>query len=127
MQTVQYEEEPTPESYTEIKRGLGTHITDQLVANRRMVGHQGNAYGSICGMFVDPADHTGFVFLTNGAWGGKDEAGLYYVNRDIARAVYAALFTPPGESVEPAEGSIAVTEAEDAPQPLVEEAPAPAP
>lgn len=128
MQTVQYEEEPTPESYTEIKRGLGTHITDQLVANRRMVGHQGNAYGSICGMFVDPADHTGFVFLTNGAWGGKDEAGLYYVNRDIARAVYAALFTPPGESVEPAvEPSIAVTEAEDAPQALVEAEPAPAP
>ena len=126
MQTVQYEEEPTPESYTEIKRGLGTHITDQLVTNRRMVGHQGNAYGSICGMFVDPADHTGFVFLTNGAWGGKDEAGLYYVNRDIARAVYAALFTPPGESVEPAvEPSIAVTEAEDAPQALVEAEPAP--
>lgn len=92
MQTVQYEEEPSPESYTEIKRGLGTHITDQLVANRRMVGHQGNAYGSICGMFFDPEDHTGFVFLTNGVWGGKDEAGIYYVNREIAQAVYGAFF-----------------------------------
>lgn len=43
-------------------------------------------------MFFDPEDHTGFVFLTNGVWGGKDEAGIYYVNREIAQAVYGAFF-----------------------------------
>lgn len=120
MQTVQYEEEPTAESYTEIKRGLGTHITDCLVPGRRMVGHQGNAYGSICGMFVDPADHTGFVFLTSGAWAGKDEAGLYYVNREIARAVYAAFFTPPGAETPSEDALIAVL-----PAPMIKEAEAP--
>ena len=75
-----------------VLRGLGTQITDYLIQGRRMVGHQGNAYGSICGMFFDPEDHTGFVFLTNGVWGGKDEAGIYYVNREIAQAVYGAFF-----------------------------------
>lgn len=88
-QEVQYRE---GEGVGMVLRGLGTQITDQLIEGRRMVGHQGNAYGSICGMFVDPADHTGFVFLTNGVWGGKDEAGIYYVNREIAQAVYGAFF-----------------------------------
>lgn len=89
MQTVQYRE---GEGESAILRGLGTQITDYLITDRRMVGHQGNAYGSICGMFVDPEQHTGFVFLTSGAWMGKDEAGIYYVNRDIGRAVYGAFF-----------------------------------
>ena len=89
MQTVQYQE---GEGESAILRGLGTQITDYLIPDRRMVGHQGNAYGSICGMFVDPEEHTGFVFLTNGAYVGKDEAGIYYVNRDVGRAVYEAFF-----------------------------------
>ena len=57
-----------------------------------MVGHQGNAYGSICGMFFDPREQTGFVFLTNGASSAANEAGVYLVNRDIAQAVYTAFF-----------------------------------
>ena len=89
MQEVQYQE---GEGVETVLRGLGTQITDHLIQGRRMVGHQGNAYGSICGMFFDPEDHTGFVFLTNGVWGGKDEAGIYYVNREIAQAVYGAFF-----------------------------------
>ncbi len=89
MQEVQYRE---GEGVETVLRGLGTQITDHLIQGRRMVGHQGNAYGSICGMFFDPEDHTGFVFLTNGVWGGKDEAGIYYVNREIAQAVYGAFF-----------------------------------
>ena len=89
MQEVQYRE---GEGVETVLRGLGTQITDYLIQGRRMVGHQGNAYGSICGMFFDPEDHTGFVFLTNGVWGGKDEAGIYYVNREIAQAVYGAFF-----------------------------------
>ena len=89
MQEVQYQEGEGPEA---VMRGLGTQITDYLVEGRRMAGHQGNAYGSICGMFFDPEDHTGFVFLTNGARGGKDETGLYDINREVARAVYGAFF-----------------------------------
>ena len=69
------------------------------------MGHQGNAYGSICGMFVDPEEHTGFVFLTSGAFMGKDEAGIYYVNRDIGRAVYEAFFDAGMIEVVPAENS----------------------
>ena len=32
------------------------------------------------------------VFLTNGAYVGKDEAGIYYVNRDVGRAGDEAFF-----------------------------------
>lgn len=93
MQTVQYsQEEPTDTGITETMRGLGTQITDHLLEGRRMVGHQGNAYGSICGMFFDPREQTGFVFLTNGASSAANEAGVYLVNRDIAQAVYTAFF-----------------------------------
>ncbi len=102
MQTVQYQE---GEGESIILRGLGTQITDYLILDRRMVGHQGNAYGSICGMFVDPEEHTGFVFLTSGAFMGKDEAGIYYVNRDIGRAVYEAFFDAGMIEVVPAENS----------------------
>ena len=95
-----------------------------------MVGHQGNAYGSICGMFVDPVEHNGFVFLTNGAYAGKEDTGLYYVNEDIGRAVYEAFFgansgdilVEPVDGdgtelvVEAPQGEEAVTKAPDAPE-----------
>lgn len=93
MQTVQFSQELPEESYpNEIMRGLGTHITDQLVPDRRMVGHQGNAYGSICGMFFDPQQKNGFVLLTNGSSCQTDQAGLYLVNKETAQAVYSAFF-----------------------------------
>ena len=93
MQTVQFSQEQSPESYpNEIMRGLGTHITCQLVPDRLMAGHQGNAYGSICGMFFDPQEHNGFVLLTNGASSQVDQAGLYLVNKETASAVYTAFF-----------------------------------
>jgi D-alanyl-D-alanine carboxypeptidase len=93
MQTVQYSQtEPTDTGITETMRGLGTQITDHLLEGQRMVGHQGNAYGSICGMFFDPEAKNGFVFLTNGASAAANEAGVYLVNRDIAEAVYTAFF-----------------------------------
>ncbi len=93
MQTVQYSQtEPTDTGITETMRGLGTQITDHLLEGRRMVGHQGNAYGSICGMFFDPESKNGFVFLTNGASSAANEAGIYLVNRDIAEAVYKTFF-----------------------------------
>lgn len=66
MQTPQYERELAEGSYpNELCRGLGTQITDHLLPDRRMVGHQGNAYGSICGLFYDPETRTGFALLTN--------------------------------------------------------------
>ncbi len=93
MQTVQYSMEPEPDAFpNEVMRGLGTQITDRLLEDRRMVGHQGNAYGSICGIFFDPVEKTGFVFLTNGASMAADTSGLYLVNMDVARAVYEAFF-----------------------------------
>ena len=105
MQTVQYSEEgPDGQGNTEVLRGLGTQITDCLLPGKRMAGHQGNAYGTICGLFFDPEAGTGFVFLTNGASGAKDPSGLYLVNQDIARAVYGAFFgweAPPAEEKGP--------------------------
>lgn len=93
MNTVQYELLDAPDApATEIRRGLGTQITDNLLDDRRMVGHQGNAYGSISGMFWDPELRCGFVLLTNGADGGKTKAGVYLLNRAVAQAVFGTLY-----------------------------------
>ena len=93
MQTPQYERELAEGSYpNELCRGLGTQITDHLLPDRRMVGHQGNAYGSICGLFYDPETRTGFALLTNGALGQRNAAGVFRLNEDTAQAVYAAFF-----------------------------------
>ena len=54
--------------------------------------HQGNAYGSICGLFYDPETRTGFALLTNGALGQRNAAGVFRLNEDTAQAVYAAFF-----------------------------------
>ena len=93
MQTPQYERELAEGSYpNELCRGLGTQITDHLLPDRRMVGHQGNAYGSICGLFYDPVTRTGFALLTNGALEQRNAAGVFRLNEDTAQAVYAAFF-----------------------------------
>lgn len=93
MQTVQYEQQDTAGySMNEIKRGLGTQITDRLFEDRRMVGHQGTAYGMVSGLFFDPEAKNGFVLLTNGCGCGCDETGIYTVNRMVAAAVYSTLF-----------------------------------
>lgn len=93
MQTPQYELDLPEGNYpNELCRGLGTEITGQLLPDRRMVGHEGNAYGSICGLFVDPETRTGFVLLTNGALGQRNSAGVFKLNEETAQAVYAAFF-----------------------------------
>ena len=93
MQTPQYTVNCSAEDYPcEIVRGLGTQITEYLVTGRQMVGHQGNAYGTICGMFTDPREHTGFVLLTNGAGMRTNQAGIYLVNQQTAQAVYDTFF-----------------------------------
>lgn len=61
-------------------------------AGPALVGHQGNAYGSICGLFYDPETRTGFALLTNGALGQRNAAGVFRLNEDTAQAVYAAFF-----------------------------------
>lgn len=49
------------------RRGLNLNIiTNQLVRNRTLYGHQGKAYGMICAAYFDPTDQTGVVLLTNG-------------------------------------------------------------
>lgn len=49
------------------ERGLNLNIiTNKLVRNRTLYGHQGKAYGMICAAYFDPEDQTGVVLLTNG-------------------------------------------------------------
>ncbi len=47
-------------------QGLGFHITGSLIRGRSLVGHRGNAYGLIGGMYFNPANRTGFIALMNG-------------------------------------------------------------
>lgn len=68
--------------------GLGLEITDTLVGGRRLIGHQGRAYGATNEMFYDITDKTGVVYLSNGSKYKKAFNGYAAIGSDIINAVY---------------------------------------
>jgi CubicO group peptidase (beta-lactamase class C family) len=79
------------DKYTGVTRGLGTFAMTNLVEGRAVFGHQGNAYGTISGMFYDTLSETGVVFLSNGCNASKGKQGLYDVNREIMGEIWKLL------------------------------------
>lgn len=71
--------------------GLSQVNTGTLVEGRNLHGHTGSAYGMISAMFFDPADHTGAVFLTNGAQKVTDQRGNYAMASDLFRLAYSEI------------------------------------
>lgn len=63
--------------------GLTLIMSDTLVKGRRLHGHSGQAYGMVGGMFYDPDDQTGVVFLTNGCSTEKDGDGNYKITSGL--------------------------------------------
>lgn len=83
-------------------RGLCLHINDRLVEGRVLRGHLGQSLGMLSGMYYDPADRTGVVFITNGCSQYKNKRGNYAVSEDLVNAVYSSLFDAAAQSEESA-------------------------
>lgn len=74
--------------------GLSTRIYDNnLIESRRIFGHSGCALGNVCGLYYDPADHTGIALCTNGCYLGQDpDNEIYYIIDDCIKFVYDTFF-----------------------------------
>ncbi len=72
--------------------GLNVRIYDDIVENRTIYGHPGNALGCVCGIFYDPSDRTGVVFLTNRCLPYTEENGFYSVLYEVLNESYACFF-----------------------------------
>ncbi len=73
--------------------GLNVLITDHLVEGRTIYGHSGHANGMVAGLYFDPTDHTGMVFLTNGCSSATYESnGKYKITTDLLELLYEELF-----------------------------------
>ncbi len=72
--------------------GLNIRIYDDIVEGRTIYGHPGNALGCINGIFYDPTDRTGVVFLTNRCFPATDENGFYSVLYEIVNESYDCFF-----------------------------------
>ncbi len=73
--------------------GLNVRIYDDIVEGRTIYGHSGNALGCITGLYYDPSDSTGIVFLTNHCLAYTEENGLYSALNDAIMNTYKCFFT----------------------------------
>lgn len=63
-------------------------MTDEIVDDVTLWGHQGNAYGVISCLFYDRESHKGLAFLTSSASQMRAENKIYAVNDAAVRAVW---------------------------------------
>ncbi|GAA0323883.1 hypothetical protein GCM10008967_13010 [Bacillus carboniphilus] len=77
----------TPKDSVYRKKGIHFQITEDLVEGKTVIGHSGNAYGLISGLYFNKVDELGIVFLTNGS---KIEIGklFYTIEEELASALY---------------------------------------
>lgn len=74
------------------KVGLSVSITDNLVGGRTLYGHAGQSYGMVSGLYYDPTDGTGVVFITNGCTVQKNQYEIYTITDELVKTVYADYF-----------------------------------
>ncbi len=72
--------------------GLNVRIHDDIVEGRTIYGHPGNALGCIDGLYYDPADGTGVVFLTNHCLPTTEENGFYSALYEVVTEAYYCFF-----------------------------------
>lgn len=70
--------------------GLGMcSLSEEIVPGHVLYGHGGKASGMLCAAFVDPAQHTGVVMLTNGCNDDAEYEGLGMLSVAVLRLSYA--------------------------------------
>ncbi len=74
-----------------IHRTLNQNSSDIVFPDRKMVGHLGDAYGLLSGMYFDTKSKTSVILITNG---GKQitnkglQTAFYKVEEDVYASVY---------------------------------------
>ena len=70
---------------------LGNHTTTDLIANERLTGHPGEAYGLISDMYFSQEKQFGVIFISNGAkeWKKGKYSGWYLVEESVFQHCYA--------------------------------------
>lgn len=67
--------------------GFAIRTTDQLLPGHTMIGHTGGAYGVYTSMFWDSQRKFGFIVMTNGCNGQRDN-NFMSIHRDATAALY---------------------------------------
>ncbi len=69
------------------KKGLGLHIVDDLIQGYRVIGHAGEAYSLLSGMYYNREHDFGYIMMTNGSNYSFEENGFSDVENEIAKIV----------------------------------------
>lgn len=68
-------------------KGLGLHITDDLIEGSRLIGHTGEAYGLLSNMFYDENRKFGYIMMLNGNNYKFGDDGFTKVEKEIAKII----------------------------------------
>ena len=68
-------------------KGLGLHITDDLIEDSRLIGHTGEAYGLLSNMFYDENRKFGYIMMLNGNNYKFGDDGFTKVEKEIAKII----------------------------------------
>ncbi|MDY2883663.1 MAG: serine hydrolase domain-containing protein [Romboutsia timonensis] len=68
-------------------KGLGLHITDDLIEGSRLIGHTGEAYGLLSNMFYDENRKFGYIMMLNGNNYKFGDYGFTKVEKEIAKII----------------------------------------
>ena len=68
-------------------KGLGLHITDDLIEGSRLIGHTGEAYGLLSNMFYDENRKFGSIMMLNGTNYKFGDDGFTKVEKEIAKII----------------------------------------
>jgi CubicO group peptidase (beta-lactamase class C family) len=68
---------------------LGCMRTDKLVSGVELLGHSGDAYGLLSGLYYSEKEKFGIIFITNGGeWKPGSYSGWQSVEEDVFKACY---------------------------------------
>ncbi|SDO48004.1 CubicO group peptidase, beta-lactamase class C family [Paenibacillus sp. yr247] len=70
--------------------GLQFLITDDLISGHRLIGHSGDAYGLLSGMYFHKQEKWGFILLMNGLIQKKEQGVYFEAEEELARLLHAA-------------------------------------
>lgn len=68
-------------------KGLGLHITDDLIEGSRLIGHTVEAYGLLSNMFYDENRKFGYIMMLNGNNYKFGDGGFTKVEKEIAKII----------------------------------------
>ena len=74
--------------------GLGFHITDAL-ADRRLIGHPGEAYGLLSDMYFNGDENAGVIFMTNGGYYKFLSSGFASIEVEVINTIFNKLVGKP--------------------------------